>query len=179
MSEEYKSGAYWMEMLKAHNWMPWKQQLQCWGTLDWKNILQKMQNYQNPPIHKTNSRGNRSTKEMARTRCKKRHAPKLLKLAEKRKTTRLKAKLMRLKERQDDEVWWKVTEGDGTMWRRFDEEEKCWGVWGRRKTGVIRRWRTWPQLMCCALACGTRCPLISGARKTMRVTENKARMYKL
>ena len=33
-------------------------------------------------------------------------------------------------------------------------------------------------LMCCALACGTRCPLISGAQKTMRMTENKARMYR-
>ena len=71
-----------------------------------------------------------------------------------------------------------VMEGDGTMWRRFDEEEKCWRVWGGRKTGVIRRWRTRPQLMCCALACGTRCPLISGARKTMRKTKNKARMYR-
>ena len=71
-----------------------------------------------------------------------------------------------------------VTEGDGTMWRRFDEEEKCWRVWGRRKMGDIRWWRTWPQLMCCALACGTRCPLISGARKTVRMTKNKARMYR-
>ena len=71
-----------------------------------------------------------------------------------------------------------VTEGDGTMWQRFDEEEKCWRVWGRQKTGVIRRWRTWPQLMCCALACGTRCPLISGARKSVRMTKNKARMYR-
>ena len=77
----------------------------------------------------------------------------------------------------NDEVWRKVMDGDGTMWQRFDEEEKCWRVWGRRKTGVIRRWRTRPQLMCCALACGTRCPLISGARKIMRMTENKARMY--
>ena len=25
MSEEYTSGGYWMEMLKASNWMPWKQ----------------------------------------------------------------------------------------------------------------------------------------------------------
>ena len=71
-----------------------------------------------------------------------------------------------------------VTEGDRMMWRRFDEEEKCWRVWGRWKTGVIRWWQTRPQLMCCALACGTRCPLISGARKTMRMTENKARMYR-
>ena len=96
----------------------------------------------------------------------------------KAETTRLKAEMTRLKECQDDEVWRKVTEGDGTMWRRFDEEEKCWRVWGRRKTGVIRQWRTQPQLMCCALACGTRCPLISGARKTMRMMENKARMYR-
>ena len=102
----------------------------------------------------------------------------LLKLAEKWKTTRLKAEMARLKECRDDEVWWKVTEGDGTMWQRFDEEEKCWRVWGRRKTGVNRQWRTWPQLMCCALACGTRCPLISGARKTVRMMENKARMYR-
>ena len=101
----------------------------------------------------------------------------LLKLAEKRKTTRLKAETTRLKECRDDEVWRKVTEGGGTMWWRFDEEEKCWRVWGGRKTGVIRQWRTRPQLMCCALACGTRCPLISGAQKTMRMTENKARMY--
>ena len=96
----------------------------------------------------------------------------LLKLAEKRKTTRT-----RLKECRDDEVWRKVTEGDGTMWQRFDEEEKYWRVWGGRKTGVIRQWRTRPQLMCCALACGTRCPLISEARKTMKMAENKARMY--
>ena len=102
----------------------------------------------------------------------------LLKLAEKRKTTRIKAETTRLKECQDDEVWRKVTEGDGTMWQRFDEEEKCWRVWGGRKTGVIRRWRTRPQLMCCALTCGTRCPLISGAWKTMRMTKNKARMYR-
>ena len=34
-------------------------------------------------------------------------------------------------------------------------------------------------LMCCALACGNRCPLISGAWKTMRMMENKARMYRL
>ena len=74
--------------------------------------------------------------------------------------------------------WRGVTEGDRTMWRRFDKEEKCWGVWGRQKTGVIRRWRTRPQLMCCALACGTGCPLISGARMIVRMTENKARMYR-
>ena len=91
---------------------------------------------------------------------------------------RLKAEMMRLKECRDDEEWWKVIEGDGTMWRGFDEEEKCWRVWGRQKMGVIRRWQTRPQLMCCALACGTRCPLISGARKTVRMTENKARRYR-
>ena len=44
----------------------------------------------------------------------------------------------------------------------FDKEEKCWRMWGRQKTGVIRwRWMR-PQLMCCALACGIGCPLISG-----------------
>ena len=86
----------------------------------------------------------------------------LLELAEKRKTTRLKVEMARLKECRDDEVWRKVMEGDGTMWQRFDEEEKCWRVWGRWKTGVIRQWRTQPQLMCWALVCGTRCPLISG-----------------
>ena len=42
---------------------------------------------------------------------------------------------------------------------------------------TYHRQRTRPQLMCCALACGTRCPLISGAQKTIRMMENKARMY--
>jgi len=27
MSDEYTMGSYQMEMLKAHNWMPWKQQM--------------------------------------------------------------------------------------------------------------------------------------------------------
>ncbi|EDR00222.1 uncharacterized protein LACBIDRAFT_314635 [Laccaria bicolor S238N-H82] len=27
MSDEYTTGSYWMEMLKAHNWMPWKRQM--------------------------------------------------------------------------------------------------------------------------------------------------------
>lgn len=27
MSEEYTSGTYRMEMLKAHNWMPWKRRM--------------------------------------------------------------------------------------------------------------------------------------------------------
>ena len=66
--------------------------------------------------------------------------------AEKWKTTRLKAEMMRLKDCRDDKVWQKVTEGDRTMWQRFGEEEKCWRVWGRQKMGVIRQWQTRPQL---------------------------------
>ena len=34
-----------------------------------------------------------------------------------------------------------------------------------------------PQLMCCALACGTSCLLISGAQKKMRVMKIEARIY--
>ena len=48
----------------------------------------------------------------------------LLKLAEKRKTTRLKAEMTRIKERRDDEVWRKVTERcDGGLMRKGSAEE--------------------------------------------------------
>ena len=43
------------------------------------------------------------------------------------------------------------------------------------KRGFIRQ--MFPQLVCCALACGTRCLLISGAQKKMRVMKIEARIY--
>ena len=49
----------------------------------------------------------------------------MLKLVEKRKTTRLKAEMTRLKECWDDEVWRKVTERcDGGLMRSAEECEE-------------------------------------------------------
>ena len=59
--------------------------------------------------------------------------------------------------------WWGVTEDDGMWWSEVTEMRsagECEEGW---KRGFIRQML--PQLMCCALACGTRCLLISGAQK--------------